>query len=67
LNLVVISIILMIEISEVKTESASEDQAAEARQESSFHYQMTDMKARKIATLIKFSKLPYLLEEETDD
>lgn len=57
----------MIEISEVKTERVSEDQAAEARQEPSFHYQMADRKARKIATLIKFSKLPYLLEEETDD
>lgn len=53
---------MMNEVSENKPDRISEDLAAEARVEPSFHYQMIDMKARKIAALIKFSKLPYLLE-----
>jgi hypothetical protein len=43
-----------------------EERALAVRQEVSFHYQMAEMKARKIVTLIKFSKLNYLVEEVTD-
>ena len=35
-------------------------------QRTSFHYQMTELKARKILVLIKFSKLDYSIEEMTD-
>lgn len=35
-------------------------------QKTSFHYQMTELKARKILVLIKFSELDYSIEEMTD-
>jgi len=47
---------------EGEREAVSEERSADARQEPSFHYQMVDMKARKIATIIKISRLPYILE-----
>lgn len=34
--------------------------------QTSFHYCLTDLKARKIAVLIKFARLEYLLEETAD-
>jgi len=42
--------------------TSTEEHTSEIRHEPSFHYQMVDMKARKIATMIKISKLPYYLE-----
>lgn len=50
---------------ETDREAVSSEHTASARQEPSFHYQMVDMKARKIATIIKISRLPYILEEVT--
>lgn len=47
---------------EAEREAVSEEHSAEPKQEPSFHYQMVDMKARKIATIIKISRLPYTLE-----
>ena len=41
-------------------------QVSEGKLEPAFNYQMADMKARKIATLIKITNLPYGLQEVTD-
>lgn len=48
--------------STAENEHDSEHPTVEPHHETSFHYQMADMKARKIVTLIRFSKLPYSLE-----
>lgn len=56
----------MAESTQWDSKSTSNDQISEVRQEPSFHYQMVDIKARKVVTLIKFSKLPYSLEEVTE-
>ena len=49
-----------------EAEGGREERVGTGRQEVSFHYQMAEMKARKIVTLIKFSKLNYSLEEVSE-
>ena len=50
-----------------KKDTVSDAISAEAWKQTSFHYQMAELKAHKIVTLINFSKLDYPLEEVTDD
>jgi len=49
-----------------EAEGGREERVGTGRQEVSFHYRMADMKALKIVTLIKFSKLNYSLEEVSE-
>jgi hypothetical protein len=42
-------------------ESSKDERIKINKQETSFHYQMAEMKARKMVTLIKFSKLNYFI------
>lgn len=47
-------------------EGAPDGSQTDLKQEPSFHYQMTDIKARKLVTLIKFARLSYAIEENND-
>ena len=57
----------MTENSSTQPESKMVERVLPHRQLVSFHYQMADMKARKMVALIKFSKLSYDLQQNSDE